>query len=79
MSEWQLDKRVPAALIATLAVQTLLGVWWLAQLGERVNTLERRAEASSSISDRLTRVEVKVDTALDVIQDIKRRISPTYQ
>jgi hypothetical protein len=71
---WSLDRRIPAALIATLILQTLVGVWWLAQLGERVSTLERTEATRQAVVERLTRVEVKVDTALDGIADIKRRI-----
>jgi hypothetical protein len=71
---WSLDRRIPAALIATLILQTMVGVWWLAQLGERVSTLERTEATRQAVVERLTRVEVKVDTALDGISDIKRRL-----
>jgi hypothetical protein len=71
---WSLDRRIPAALIVTLILQTMVGVWWLAQLGERVSTLERAEATRQAVVERLTRVEVKVDTALDGITDIKRRL-----
>jgi hypothetical protein len=73
-NDWSIDRRIPAALIATLILQTLVGVWWLAQLGERVSALERTEATRQAVVERLTRVEVKVDTALDGIADIKRRL-----
>lgn len=75
---WHLDKRVPIALIFTIAVQTATLIVWGTQLTERVSQLERteavRAAIAPQSADRLTRVEVKVDTALDGIQEIKRLI-----
>lgn len=76
--KWHLDKRVPLALIVTIVIQTGIGVAWLAALGERVSYLERsegvRTVSAPVAADRLTRVEVKVDTALDGIGEIKRLI-----
>jgi Tfp pilus assembly protein PilO len=38
---WHLDKRVPIALIVTLAIQTSGLVWWAASLSGRVDTNAR--------------------------------------
>lgn len=35
---WHLDRRVPIALIATIAIQTLGAVWWAATIHNSVNT-----------------------------------------
>lgn len=75
---WHLDKRVPVALIVTILVQSGAAIWWAAGQSERVNALERadaaRAIAAPVAADRLTRVEVKVDNALEGIAEIKRLI-----
>lgn len=71
---WTVDRRVPLALIVTIIVQTGGLVWWASSLSERVNTLERRAEASAPQADRLTRVEVKIEAVQEGIGEIKRLI-----
>jgi hypothetical protein len=68
---WHLDKKVPIALIFAILLQTGGIVWWGASASERLNTLERRVEMTAPQGDRLTRVEVKVDNALDGIAEIK--------
>lgn len=40
-NRWHLDKRVPLALIATIAIQTGGGIWWASGVDTRVGTLER--------------------------------------
>jgi hypothetical protein len=73
-SHWTLDRRVPLALILALILQTGGLVWWASSLSERVNTLERRAEATAPQGDRLTRVEVKLEGVQSGIDEIKRLI-----
>lgn len=72
--QWHLDKRVPLALILTIVLQTGAMLWWAASLSERVNNLERQQSASAPQGDRLTRVEVKLETALEGITEIKRLV-----
>ena len=43
---WHLDKRVPIALIAALAIQTAGIVWWASTLESRINDATRRIELS---------------------------------
>jgi hypothetical protein len=69
---WQLDRRVPIALIVTIIVQTAGLVWWASSLTERVNTLERRADASAPQAERITRLEVNIEVVKDGIAEIKR-------
>ena len=71
---WHLDKRVPIALIFTIIVQTAGLVWWASSLTERVNTLERRADASAPQAERITRLEVNIEVVKDGIAEIKRLI-----
>lgn len=39
---WHLDRRVPIALIVTLALQTALGVWWASQVTSDVQQTRER-------------------------------------
>jgi lysozyme family protein len=73
-SRWHLDKRVPIALIFTIVMQTAGLVWWASSLTERVNTLERRADASAPQAERITRLEVNIEVVKDGIAEIKRLI-----
>lgn len=72
--EWHLDKRVPLALILTIALQTGAMLWWAASLSERVNNLERQQALAAPQADRLTRVEVKIESIVDGVSEIKRLI-----
>lgn len=76
--EWHLDKKVPIALIVTIAIQTGCVFWFAARLDHRVEALERsenRVSVTAPIqADRLTRLEVKVETVQEGITEIKRLI-----
>lgn len=71
---WHLDKRVPIALIFTIVIQTAGLVWWASSLTERVNTLERRADATSPQGDRIMRLEVNMEVVKDGVAEIKRML-----
>jgi hypothetical protein len=73
-SHWHLDKKVPLALIIALMLQTASFAWWASDINGRVNNLERRAEATAPQADRLTRVEVKIESVQEGITEIKRLI-----
>lgn len=74
--KWHLDKRVPVALIITIALQTGLGIWWAAQLSERVNTLERAAVISAPQAERVVRLETRMESIIEGIGEIKRLLRP---
>ena len=59
--QWHLDKKVPIALIATLAAQTIAIVWWAANLSTRVDALERQYLATVPRMESVIRLETKVD------------------
>jgi hypothetical protein len=71
---WTVDRRVPLALIVAMAIQTAGAVWWASNVSERVNNLEKRAEVTAPQGDRLTRVEVKIESIQEGITEIKRLI-----
>lgn len=78
-SHWHLDRRVPIALMLTIAVQTAAIVWWASSLSERVNTLERQIASITPQADRITRLEVNIEFIRDGISDIRRIIAKPPQ
>lgn len=72
--EWHLDKKVPIALILTIALQTVAVVWWASDLSARVTQLERQDVSRAPQAERLTRVEVKIEAVQEGITEIKRLI-----
>lgn len=71
---WHLDKKVPIAVIAAIVAQTGAFIWWAGSINERVSSLERRAETTATQGDRLTRVEVKIESIQEGITRIERMI-----
>jgi len=60
-NKWHLDRRVPLALIVTIAAQTFAAVWWASALNSRVVELERYAEQGRTDSRTLVKLEVLVN------------------
>jgi hypothetical protein len=71
---WHLDRKIPIAIILTILLQTAGIAWWASSLSERVNTLERRADAAAPQGDRITRLEVNFEMVKEGIIEIKRLI-----
>jgi hypothetical protein len=70
--EWHLDKKVPIAMIVTITLQTVGVIWFAAGLFHRVESLERESMARGTQADRITRLEVRLETVQDGILEIKR-------
>lgn len=69
---WTVDRRIPLALVFAIAVQTAGIVWWSAATSERLASLEKRVDMAGPQGDRLTRVEVQLDTVKEGVLEIKR-------
>jgi hypothetical protein len=69
--QWHLDKKVPIALIATLAAQTIAIVWWAANLSTRVDALERQYLATVPRMESVIRLETKVDGLTSGLSELK--------
>jgi 5-bromo-4-chloroindolyl phosphate hydrolysis protein len=65
---WHLDRKVPIVLIFAIILQTAGIIWWAATLSVRLDVLESQFEARSSIPERITRMETKLDTNLEYIR-----------
>lgn len=71
-----MDKRIPAALIFTLLVQTAAAVWWASSIASRVDVIERRATILETADIRVTEIVGRLSEALAAIrssQDDMRR------
>lgn len=76
---WHLDRKVPISLIFAILVQTGGFFWWAASATERLTALEKKADLFAPQSDRLTRVETKLEAVQEGVSEIKfilRRETP---
>lgn len=71
---WHLDKRVPIALIVTLALQGSAGVWWASDANQRLSQIERRLEGFGRRSEAL---EVEVADQGTQIAVVAARLDDT--
>lgn len=68
---WHFDRRIPIALIATIAIQTGTIVWWAAGINARVEHLERQFVVTAPYGERIIRLEENVMSIREGISDIK--------
>lgn len=82
---WHLDRRVPIALIITLAVQTAGMIWWAAQLSSsvenhdrRIASLEasdlRRGQEAQRVAEALARLDERMVAQTEILRDIRARL-----
>jgi hypothetical protein len=71
---WHLDRRVPLAIIVTLAMQTVGAVWWAASLNQRVAVLEQERRDRSDETGRIIRLETKMDQATVVLERLESKL-----
>lgn len=78
-SSWHVDKRVPIALMITIGIQTAGIVWWASDISARVGYVERQISTTAPQADRLTRVEVRVESIQEGVNRIERMIQRVPQ
>ncbi|GAA2872022.1 uncharacterized protein YlxW (UPF0749 family) [Aminobacter niigataensis] len=82
---FHIDKRVPVALIVTIALQTAAGIWWAASVqaaqeqalvdAKRLETRVDRIEAArDDLNTRVIRIEEKLVGQTDMLQRILRSV-----
>lgn len=82
---WHVDRKVPISLIVTLVLvfggQSVTAMMWASKADARIERLEEAAKVSGPQSiaqgDRLTRVEVKLESVLDNVTEIKAILRAT--
>lgn len=67
-------KRIPAALVAALAVQTIAGLLWAGGAAARIATLEQRVEEQRLVAERLARLEAQGEATAAAVERIERRL-----
>lgn len=67
-------KRIPAALIAALAVQTIAGLLWAGGAAARIATLEQRVGEQRLVAERLARLEAQGEATAAAVERIERRL-----
>jgi hypothetical protein len=73
-THWALDKRVPIALILTIAIQTGGLIWWASDVNARVAQLERQAAVAAPQPERIIRLETQIEAIREGIAEIKTLI-----
>jgi len=84
---WHVGREISLAVLAFLGLQTVTLVWYAAKLDSRVATLEgtvseqgaaamRSVEDREAVHNRLTALEVKIETILEATHRIEIRLAP---
>jgi alkylation response protein AidB-like acyl-CoA dehydrogenase len=67
-------KKIPAAVIAALVVQTGLGLIWAGRAAARIGTLEQRVGEQRLVAERLARLEAQGEATRAAVERIERRL-----
>lgn len=72
--QWHLDKRVPIAMIVTIALQTVGFGYWAGRTQTAIDTLQDQVRILNTTTERLARVETRVDNANETLARIETRL-----
>lgn len=67
-------RRIPAALIAVLAAQTLGGLVWAGGAAARISAVEERVGEQRLVAERLARLEAQGEAVRASLARIERRL-----
>lgn len=70
----KVDKRITAALIFAILVQTASALVWAGHAAERLVVVEREVEANRGSAERLARVETELKAMRNQLDRIERKI-----
>lgn len=71
---WALDRRVPLAVILTIAMQTGAALLWAGAAAERLTALETRIERIGELVERTARLEEQTKSANASLARIEERL-----
>lgn len=71
---WALDRRVPLAVILTIAMQTGAALLWAGAAAERLTALEARTERIGELVERTARLEEQTKAANASLARIEERL-----
>jgi type II secretory pathway component PulL len=69
--QWRIDRHIPIALIFAVMLQTAAATWWASGITIQVAQLERQAASTMPQGERLVKVETKVDSLIDAVNEVK--------
>lgn len=69
-----MERRLPAAVIVALIVQTAGALVWAGGAAARIESLEARLEQQSSVTERLARLEEQTAATRAVIERIEAKL-----
>ena len=72
---WTLDKRIPLALIFTLLIQTGWFAFYMGGQSARITQVEKILDSKLEDSDRLTKLEVRLDSLRASIERIEKAVT----
>ena len=73
-TSFYLDRRLSVGVIVTLTLQTASALMWAGAAEARINTLESRLSQTPHVSERLARLEEKVDLTRETVVRIEQRL-----
>jgi hypothetical protein len=71
---FRLERKIPLALIAALALQTGGGLWWAGSAAERITELEQRLDHQAGVAERLARLETQADATRAALARIEAKL-----
>ena len=70
---WQLEKHVPLSVIIMLLLQFATTIWWAARVDGRLSVLEREELLHAADSEKLVRIEEKLNYLAERINKMDSR------
>ena len=67
-------RKVPLAVVLTLAAQTGAGLLWAGAAAERIAVLEQRVDHASAIAERLARLEAEMEAARESLTRLEHAL-----
>lgn len=72
--QWHLDRRVPLAMIFTIAMQTFAALWWASGLNARVGYLEAQYATLAPQGGQIIRLQTQLEGIDRNILEIKNAL-----
>jgi hypothetical protein len=84
MRDWQMDRRVPIALVLTLCLQAGAAVWWASgkekqdifqdlRLLAVEQAVNKASDMQGQITERLARIEERMAAQVEILKRIERQ------
>lgn len=65
--------KIPVAVIATMVIQTIAFIWWLAKLDLRVQMHDRFIEQNQRTTEIIYRLEERVKNLAEEVNELEQR------